>query len=808
MKINKPKLCLLIASVGVSFNAFALSPIESTYPSMSMPGIHDGWTPGATPMQLVEPFTWELTTTLSSQAEFKFTPFSDWNINFGANGVEGGDNILVEDSGEYRIRFNDSSLAIDISKVLSGAKYSSMSVTGTHNSWTPGAHPMTLQDDAVWQTNVTFDHDNAEIKFTPFFDWSVSFGLNCGDSNIVMSEGAGEYQIRFDDNACQYTITKLTGPTSKYPSMSIAGTHNDWTPGATPMALNDDGIWETTLDFAIDAEIKFTPYTNWDISFGLDCGDANIAITEGAGTYQVLFDDHACHYQLIKHEPEACSTQNELVAGKQQIRLLTQQEYNRIMRDLFMLDSDVIDMENIASDSTLYNNSADIDLELAYIEALYNAADEVVSQLDIIGNTVVLNPEFLPLSSNNETLEPTVATIARTLFHRPLSEEERQFYLTTEPALALKAILTSPHFLYRSEIGVVGPDGFAQLTNEEIANFIAFTFGGTLPDRNMWLNMPLLQDPSIRADLALRYTEQYGHRDQSGVNSFHSQWLGYAYHQPELHSAEYNALMGDMQNETAALTHSTFMFPIESRVKNLLLNQQSEASPALADYYGLANNNGAHQTIQYQGHRSGIFGHASVLGYQPGTGMADPMARARMIRENLLCQTTQEFYDPILDQLQQDLPHSFMIPLPCPDGAICPTVMVDSDDPQKQRDWIKEQLDTLWPFLGSDVLAYIQPGFGLNQLDRNGLVNPLGETASQGTIGNHSFTDAPSLASALADGDEFTGCYVRQFYRYARGYQESQQDQCQLEKLTNAMKANHVFWQEWASSPEFTLRRP
>ena len=87
----------------------------SSYPSMNFRGTPNSW--GATAMTLVDDYTWEATVTFDGSANqrFKFDVAGDWATNFGdynGDGVaeQGGSDIHTAVSGQYKVRFNDSTL--------------------------------------------------------------------------------------------------------------------------------------------------------------------------------------------------------------------------------------------------------------------------------------------------------------------------------------------------------------------------------------------------------------------------------------------------------------------------------------------------------------------------------------------------------------------------------------------------------------------------------------------------------------------------------------------------------------------------
>src|SRR5690606_23063705 len=83
-----------------------------------------------------------------------------------------------------------------------------------------------------------------------------------------------------------------------------------------------------------------------------------------------------------------------------------------------------------------------------------------------------------------------VGDVGRRLFRRPLAEGELDRYAAlaaagADPsagvATALHAMLVSPAFLYRSELGEKADGGRYRLTPHEVATALSYTFLGTTP---------------------------------------------------------------------------------------------------------------------------------------------------------------------------------------------------------------------------------------------------------------------------------------------------------------------------------------
>ena len=113
-------------------------------------------------MSLVADNLWEATVTFDGQTNqrFKFDVAGDWVTNFGDTDVNGvaeqsGSDIYTSLVGEYKVQFNDETLAYSLTLVgepVYTSTYDSMYFRGTPNSWEATA--MTLVADNTWQAIV------------------------------------------------------------------------------------------------------------------------------------------------------------------------------------------------------------------------------------------------------------------------------------------------------------------------------------------------------------------------------------------------------------------------------------------------------------------------------------------------------------------------------------------------------------------------------------------------------------------------------------------------------------------------------
>ena len=113
----------------------------------------------------------------------------------------------------------------------------------------------------------------------------------------------------------------------------------------------------------------------------------------------------------------------------------------------------------------------------------------------------------------------------RVAFRRPLTEAEIERYASLGLRGGLEAMLSSPHFLYRSELGVADGDGYA-LSTIELASALSYFFWGGPADQHL-LDRALsgeLADPEVLDEEARRLLAAPRARETLGA--FTLMWLG------------------------------------------------------------------------------------------------------------------------------------------------------------------------------------------------------------------------------------------------------------------------------------------
>jgi hypothetical protein len=348
------------------------------------------------------------------------------------------------------------------------------------------------------------------------------------------------------------------------------------------------------------------------------------------------------------------------IAGPRLVRRLTATEYTASVRAVFGLaDADWSGPAlpaDAAGRNGFTNNVDRLVIDDAYAQALYKSAEGVAS--------VVVAPvrlaRILPCAvQGNEACARTyLDTVGRRLFRRPLTDDERQRYLALHTKVraanddfatwvrwATVALLSSPSFVYRSELGEPDGDGY-KLTGYEIATALAYGLTGAPPTEALLdraasgeLDTPpgiaaaareLAIDPATgKARLELR--REFG--------TFTDQWLGLSVLGNLTKSTETvpgfdGGIRTAMRRETDSFIDK-IVFEDHGGVRELLTSPVSVVEPSLATYYGWAGASGT--VMRPAGWGVGLLAQGSLLAINAGNAYTSPTQRGALVRERLLC---------------------------------------------------------------------------------------------------------------------------------------------------------------------------
>ncbi|HEU0030035.1 MAG TPA: hypothetical protein VFQ53_05345 [Kofleriaceae bacterium] len=246
---------------------------------------------------------------------FKFHSTGNWQTgtNWGdshpLDGIaeEGGDgnDIVIEQPGRYRLRFNDRTLEYDVTRLPSSCASSTMFVRGTFNGW--GTQPMFCVGQNEWAAIPMLINTGEQLKLDTG-TWSVNWGDSNADG-IAERNGAnirfdqpGRYLLTFDEATGAYSA-RLVSAACAWPVMYVRGDFNAWQPFAMEC---ENGHYAITLDGgATGTGFKFDANGDWSVNWGdtdgnfwADRNGNNIRIT---GKHHVHFYNEQ-RYAYDRHD--------------------------------------------------------------------------------------------------------------------------------------------------------------------------------------------------------------------------------------------------------------------------------------------------------------------------------------------------------------------------------------------------------------------------------------------------------------------------------------------------------------------------
>lgn len=509
--------------------------------------------------------------------------------------------------------------------------------------------------------------------------------------------------------------------------------------------------------------------------------------------------------------PIVCDT-NTL--RSQQLRLLTRREYAATVVDLLGLEATgaLVNFPVEIRVRGYDNNAAVADVTARHIDEYLAEAEDLA-----VRAVAERRASLVPCDPNADT-----ATCARTFvaefgaraYRRPLSATEIDrlaSFFSADPALfdvglhdAIWAMLVSPHFLYRSEVGTLGSDGDYHLNPWEIASALSYLFWGTMPDDALFTAAAdgTLSTPEGRRAQAERLLGDPRARGQLG--RFASQWLAadplLAGEKDQTAFPTFDALVQEAQFGELEAFLSYVAFDSTSTFAELFEPGYVMADPVLAAYYGLPIPSGAgfSPIPVADGSRGGLLTLGSVLSAQAHSDDGSPIRRGVFVRRRILC---------------QDLPP------PPPDVDNTPPGL-DPSLTTRERFALHSESPTC-----QGCHQYIDGvGFGFEHFDGAGLrresengvpIDATGEIVGLEGLEQTSsvipFDGTDDLSRWVGGSNAAPECLSLQLYRYAAGAEETAQDACEVDALTARFAASGYDLRELLLTvtelPSFTTRK-
>ncbi|GAB4567028.1 MAG: DUF1588 domain-containing protein [Haliangiales bacterium] len=506
----------------------------------------------------------------------------------------------------------------------------------------------------------------------------------------------------------------------------------------------------------------------------------------------VLFDVGSNSYEAMETfvgrvtgDPDACARETfECQAGtpgRPMLRRLSRTEYDRTVRDL--LGTQATLGATFTADTVIngYDNNAEALTVSSLLAGQVREAAEKLAAEAVSDRLDALLP--CDRGAGAACVEEFTASFGARAFRRPLTDDEVARYAALFDVgadaadggsfevgieLVIAAMLQSPHFLYRSELGAATAEGRYQLNDYEIASQLSYFLWGSMPDDALFaaaeagtLTSPeeieaqarrMLDDPKSRSMIE-RFTVQWLGTDQIGV--------------VPKDSAAYPELTGEVR---AAMDRETRDFVADVVLSggtfSDLMQAQVAAEGVLAELYA-SPGDGASEDLDAaaEDDRSGLLTLGAVLTTHARPNASSPIHRGKLVRERLLC---------------QHLP-------PPPPGvnaeppAFDPSLTTRERYSQHSSDEACAGCHRLMDPIGFGFENY--DGIGRYRGDENGLAIDVSGTIHETSAGDVTFVGTSGLAETLAASADAHDCFVLQWVRYAYGVEEDRQLDCLIEEV-------------------------
>jgi Protein of unknown function (DUF1588)/Protein of unknown function (DUF1592)/Protein of unknown function (DUF1595)/Protein of unknown function (DUF1585)/Protein of unknown function (DUF1587) len=462
------------------------------------------------------------------------------------------------------------------------------------------------------------------------------------------------------------------------------------------------------------------------------------------------------------------------------LRLLTEPQYRATLASLFPFASEVaFDLEDDVSLNGLHAiGTSNIALSAKATESYLHAA-EVVSER-AFGTAANAATSAGCDVAQATCADKFIADFGRRAFRRSLTADERTRFNAIYQAgvtklasgaaglkYATTAILTSPYFVYRVELGEPKAGGGRALTGVELASKLAYFLWSGPPDKEL---LDLAENGGLKAAgaVAAQTTRLLAATQiNGGMDALFDDYIGLG----GLASVEKlparfpkftPALAAAMRQETlmdlghAALSTQDF--------RTVFNSSKTYVNADLAALYGVSGVSGSNFVqLDLPAARRGLLGNASILSLYAHADVSSPTLRGKFIRNILMCQS---------------------IPPPPPDVD---TTLPDESKAKTARERLT--IHSTNPTCAGCHQLMDPIGLSLENFDAVGAYRTQdnGETIdASGEIDGVKFTGAAGLADALAQSARVPDCVSRMVFRSAWGRLETPADEGFITDLTAA----------------------
>lgn len=490
------------------------------------------------------------------------------------------------------------------------------------------------------------------------------------------------------------------------------------------------------------------------------------------------------------NEPPPACTPGELAIGPAPLRRLSHVEYANTVRDLF--PGITVPTRDLAPDRTVYGFENNADVQAAspvLVEQYHDSASQIAEA--VVANMDRFRPCAPPTTSAAMSAcgRTIVESFGRRAFRRPLTTEEVErfaaFFDTQLTAhnfevavhLIVEAILLSPQFLYRIELGL--PDSGEELVKLdpwETATRLSYLIWSSAPDEALLTAAAegRLETAEQRATEARRLLAD--DRARASVVDFHRQWLGFGKldnvnKDPAAHPSFDQPLKDAMRTESNRFVEQT-IFEGDGTLRALLTSNRTWVNAPLAEVYGVTPPPAGQWALVDlpANQRAGILTQATFLAAHGHAVHPSPVLRGVYVIDRILCDTIEP---------------------PAINVDTTPPSPEEHQGPTTNRERYAEHVNNV-ACAGCHV-RIDSVGFALENYDSIGRFRTMdgtlpvdARTTLTGTDVDGDIEGGVTLAAKLASSKQVQRCVTTEWFRFAFGRGETRDDYCAISGLDEA----------------------
>ena len=459
---------------------------------------------------------------------------------------------------------------------------------------------------------------------------------------------------------------------------------------------------------------------------------------------------------------------------------LTHAQWEHSVRDVLRLDQDPGLSVSFAGDppnGSFSNNERALSMT-PNLRLDYQRAAEALSE------RVARDPAALSrLFSESEDSAAFIAAFGRRVYRRELSADEQARYLALYDLgpsvfasgdaradgaqLVLEAMLQSPHFVYRTELG----DDGAPLSGYEIASKLSFLFRNTTPSDELLDAAAAgeLDQPDRVVELARQMLDSPDAAE--AISRFHGELFGLDRYLSIAKDPNVFPEHDEAINPVLARAEELFLDRLYREglgLEELLTSTVAYANEQLAPFYGVEVSGSELQEVDLGPERPGLFTRLGFLAYNGTLRDPDSIHRGVEINRTMMCAS-----------------------LSPPPGIIPALPTVEPGQTNRERVNAHTGPGTCGAGCHTTIINPI--GFAFENFDSMGQLRDTDNGKPVDTSSAYSFDEgliefdgAPELMALIAASPRAHACYARHLAEFGLGRDIDGQDKAMIDALQRA----------------------